>query len=140
MELRRNIAGIEALPVTLLLSVMIGACALGLGARCLTNLQGLTEKQRATGSFDAFVERAMAVSIGGVGGRQRVELDLPNSKIVCRGRLLQLVLDNEEQRSQIVSLPILVDGNDAWEIDTGYYEIELYRDTFGNCLLKLRRL
>lgn len=140
MGLRCDIAGIETLPVTLLLGTMIGACALGLGARCLTNLQSLTEKQRATESFDALVERATAVSVGGAGSGQRVELDLPNSKIVCRGRLLQLVLGDEIQRSKIMHLPILVDGSDAWEINTGYYEIKLHRDTFGNCLLKLRRL
>jgi hypothetical protein len=140
LRLRLGVKGFEALPIALLVSVLLGACTLSLGIKCLTNLQKLAELQRGDESFNALVERARVVIAGGTGSVQRVDLDLPNCKIVGKGRLLQLLVGEEVRRAEPVPLPILLDGREAWEIGGGSYLIELHRGPLGEYLLRLRRL
>jgi len=132
--------GIETLPVVLLLGTVLGACTLGIGVRCLAGVQRLSELQQAVDDFNAFVERARIVCAGGEGNIQQIELDLPTGRTIVEGRLLQLVVGNEIRRSEVLPLPVLVDGNEAWEIVNGRYEIELQRNSRGEYFLELRGL
>jgi hypothetical protein len=138
--LQRDARGIENLPIILLLGVMLGACTLGIGARCLANVRNLSELQQAVDDFDVFVERARIVSAGGAGNIQQIELDVSPGKIVGRGKLLQLVVGDEVRRSEVLPLPVLVDGHENWEISDGQYVIELRRNSRGEYFLELRGL
>lgn len=121
----------------LLLGTVLGACTLGIGVRCLANVQKLSELQQAVDGFNAFVERAKIVCAGGEGNIQQIELDLPAGMIIVEGKLLQLVVDNEIRRSEVLSLPILVDGCEVWEISNGRYTIGLQRNSRGEYFLEL---
>lgn len=138
--LRRDVGGVEALPMTLLLGVLLGTFTLGLGVKCLTDVRSLLERERAVESFDTFVERARVACAGGRGSMQQFELELPNSRIIAGGRLLQLSVGDEIKRSEIMPLPILLDGREAWETGGGRYSIELQRSDRDEYFLKLRRL
>ena len=39
--MRREAKGVESLPVALLLGVVMAACTLGLGLKCIDNAQGI---------------------------------------------------------------------------------------------------
>jgi len=138
--LHRDARGIETLPIVLLLGTVLGACTLGIGIRCLGNVQGLSELQQAVDGFNAFVERARIVCAGGEGNIQQIELDLPTGRAIVEGRLLQLVVGNEIRRSEVLPLPVLVDCHEAQEILNGRYEIELQRNSRGEYFLELRRV
>ena len=138
MRLQRDSGGIETLPMVLLLGTVLGACTLGIGIRCLTNVQGLSELQQAVDGFNAFVERARIVCAGGEGNIQQIELDLPTGKIIVEGMLLQLVVGNEVRRSEVLPLSVLVDGHGTQEIVNGRYAIELQRNSRGEYFLELR--
>jgi len=138
--LRRDSGGIETLPIVLLLGTVLGACTLGIGVRCLAGVQRLSELQQAVDDFNAFVERARIVCAGGEGNIQQIELDLPTGRAIVEGRLLQLMVGNEIRRSEVLPLPVLVDGNEAWEIANGRYAIELQRNSRGEYFLELRGL
>jgi len=135
--LQRDARGIETLPMVLLLGTVLGACTLGIGIRCLANVQRLSELQQAVDGFNNFAERARIVCAGGEGNIQQIELDLPTGKIVVEGKLLQLVVRNEIRRSEVLPLPVLVDGNEAQEIINGRYAIELQRNSRGEYFLEL---
>lgn len=137
---QRDAKGVETLPIVLLLGTILGACTLGIGARCLANVQKLAELQQAVDDFNSLVERAMIVSAGSEGSIQQIELDLPTGRIEARGKLLQLVAGDEIWRSEVLPLPILIDGHETWEITNGGYAIELRRDSRGKYFLELREL
>ena len=140
MGLRRDALGVESLPIMLLLGTVLGACTFGIGIRCLANAQKSSELQRAIDGFNAFVERARIVCAGGEGSIQQIELDLPTGRIIVEGKFLQLVVDDEVRRSEILPLLILVDGHEARDIVSGRYAIELRRNGWGEYFLELRRL
>jgi len=119
---------------------VLGACTLGIGARCLANVQNLSKLQQAVDDFNIFVERARIVSAGSEGNIQQIELDLSPGRIVARGQLLQLVIDGEIRKSEVLPLPILVDGHEDCEIINGWYAIELRRNSRGEHFLELRGL
>lgn len=140
MGLQRDDRGVENLPIILLLGVMLGACTLGIGARCLANVRNLSELQQAVDDFNVLVERARIVSAGGEGNIQQIELNLSPGIIVGRGKLLQLVVGDEVRRSEVLPLPILVGGHENWKIINGRYTIELQRNSRGWYFLELRGL
>jgi hypothetical protein len=137
-KLQRDARGIEALPMVLLLGTVLGACTLGIGIRCLGNVQNLTEVQQAVDGFNVFVERVKIVCAGGEGNVQQIELNLPVGSIVVEGELLQLVVDGEVRESELLSLPIIFNGYETWKIASGLYEIELERNSFGDYYIDLR--
>lgn len=139
MKPQRDAKGVETLPIVLLLGTMLGACTLGIGARCLANVRKLAELQQAVDDFNSLVERARIVSAGSEGARQ-IELDLPTGRIVARGKLLQLVVGDEIRRSEVLPLLILIDSHETWEITNGEYTIELRRDSRDKYFLELREL
>jgi hypothetical protein len=124
----------------LLLGTVLGACTLGIGVRCLGNVQNLTELQQAVDGFNDFVDRAKIVCAGGEGSVQRIELDLPAGSIVVEGKLLRLVVGNEVRKSELLPLPVIVYGYETWKIVNGWYEIELQRNSLGDYYLDLRGL
>lgn len=140
MRLQRDTWGVEALPIMLLLGTVLGACTLGIGIRCLTNAQRLSELQQAVDGFNTLVERARIVCAGSEGNIQQIELDLPTGRIIVEGKLLQLMVDGEVRRSEVLPLPVLVDGHETREIVNGRYAIELQRDSRGEYFLELRGL
>jgi len=124
--------------MVLLLGTVLGACTLGIGIRCLANAQELSRLQQAVDGFNAFVERARMVCAGGESNIQQIELDLSTGRMIVEGRLLQLVVGNEIRRSEVLPLPVLVDGHEDWEIVSGRYTIELRRNSLGEYFLELR--
>lgn len=140
MRVQRDARGVENLPMILLLGVMLGVCTLGIGARCLANVRNLSELRQAVDDFNVFAERARIVSAGGEGNIQQIELDLSPGRIVARGKLLQLVVGDEVRRSEVLPLPILVDGHEDWEVINGRYAIELRRNNRGEYFLELREV
>lgn len=124
--------------MVLLLGTVLGACILGIGIRCLANAQELSRLQQAVDGFNAFVERARMVCAGGEGNIQQIELDLSTGRIIIEGRLLQLVVGDEVRRSEVLPLPVLVDGHEAREIVSGRYTIELQHNSRGEHFLELR--
>ncbi len=137
---QRDAKGVETLPTVLLIGTILGACTLGIGARCLANVRKLTDLQQAVDDFNSLVEGARIVSAGSKGSIQQIELDLPTGRIVARGKLLQLVVGDEMRRSEVLPLPILIDNSETWEITDGGYAIELQRDSRGKYFLELREL
>ena len=124
----REAKGVESLPVSLLLGIVMAACTLGLGLKCIDNAQTFDQRQRAIGSFNSFIERASAVSFGGVGNVQRVELELGGGEIVIDSKLAQLRVGEEVLRSEVLQLPVYAKNA---RLENGVYEIELKRGTQG---------
>ncbi len=129
--------GIESLPVLLLLGTALAACALGLGIESMRRAQSLGERQRAIESFNTFVERARITSAGGLGSEHWVEL--VGGKLVFDANLVQLVVGEEVLRSEVLPLPIVLEGGD-YEIGEGSYAIELRRGAEGGYFLEIRGL
>jgi hypothetical protein len=125
--LLRDARGIEGLPVVLIISAVLGACVLGLGVKALTNVQNIASRQRAIESFDSLVEKARHVSFGAPGSWQCIELELLSGKIIGDGRLLQLLIDGEACRVEILPLPMLMGGQSTFELKSGWYVVELCR-------------
>ena len=137
--MRDNAKGIESLPVVLLLGAALAASTLAIGTVCLDRAQRLGERQHAIESFNSFVERARMASAGGIGVTQQVELGLKGSKIVVDANIVQLTYADEVLRSEILPLPIALDGG-SFEIGTGSYSIELQRDGEKEYFLEVREL
>lgn len=133
-----NSKGVESLPVVLLLGVALAACTLGLGFRCLGNVQTLRGRQHAIESFDTFVERARMVSAGGVGSTQQVNLELIDGRISVDAELVQLSIGNEVLRSEILPLPI--HAGDVEELRSGTYVIRLQRDAEDGYFLEVEEV
>jgi hypothetical protein len=133
----RDSWGVESLPVVLLLGAALAACTLGLGLRCLGDVQRLGERQRTIESFNTFVERARMVSAGGVGNAQEVELELGGGRISIDAEVVQLSVGEEVLRVEILPLPIRAD--DIEGLCSGTYVIELQRDVEGRYFLGVRR-
>ena len=119
--------GVESLSVVLVLSVALGALALGLGARSMTLTKGILEEQRAMESFNVMIEQARAISFGGVGSERHFDLDLPMSEILVDGRLVQLRIDGEIRRSELLHVPILSGGEENLELRSDSYSLILRR-------------
>ena len=124
----REAKGVESLPVALLLGIVMAACTLGLGLKCIDNAQGLSQRQRAIEGFNSFIERARMVSAGGLGNVQLVELELGGGEIVIDSKLAQLWIDGEVLRSEVLQLPIHAKNT---RLEDGVYEIELKRGAQG---------
>jgi len=137
--MRHDSAGVESLPVLLLLGIVLAACALGLGMEAMARAQSLGERQRAIESFNTFVERARMASAGGLGSERWVELELSGGKLVVDANLVQLIYGEEVLRSEILPLPVVLNGGD-FEIDAGSYAIELRRDDKDGYFLEVRGL
>ncbi len=133
--MRRESVGVESLPVVLLLGAMLGASTLAIGVACLDQAQRLGNRQRAIDGFNLFVERARMLSAGGVGSIQLVELELGESSIILDGKFVQLVMDGEVIRSDVLLLPISAPEP---QLGSGSYLIELKRGADGRCFLELR--
>jgi len=133
----RDSWGVESLPVVLLLGVALAACTIGLGLRCLGDVQRLGGRHRAIESFNTFVERARMVSAGGVGNAQEVELELGGGRISIDAEVVQLSVGEEGLRSEILPLPIRADDMEG--LCSGTYVIELQRDVEGGYFLGVRR-
>lgn len=98
--------GIVDLPVILVLCVLFGSLAIGLGLRSLDQFDRLKKEQKSVQSFDRLVETATRVSYGKIGMNQNIELVLCGRSIVTRGRLVQLIGENEVLESKILPLPV----------------------------------
>jgi hypothetical protein len=125
--LLRDARGIEGLPVVLIIGTVLGACVLGISAKALTNVQNIVSHQHAIRSFDSLVEKARHVSFGGPGSWQCIELELPSGKITVDGKLLQLLIDSEARRVEVLPLPMLMGGQSTFELKSGWYVVELCR-------------
>ena len=126
--LLRETRGFESLPVALLLGILMAACTLGLGFRCIESAQRISRHRQAIEGFNSFIERARMVSAGGLGNGQRVELDLGGGEIVIDSNLVQLWMDGELVRSEALQLP--VHAKDS-PLVNGVYAIELKRGIRG---------
>ena len=124
----REAKGVESLPVALLLGIVMAACTLGLGLKCIDNAQTFDLRQRAIESFNSFIERARTASAGGFGNTQLVELELGGGEIVVDSKLAQLWIDGEVLRSEVLQLPIHAKNA---RLEDGVYEIELKRGAQG---------
>ena len=128
----RDCRGIESLPVVLLLGLVLGASALGLGVSCLQRAKTLADEQRALSDFEEFVLKARQISSGGVGSWQRVRFELPESAIVLEGRLAQLLWKGEVRAAELLPLPV---ASETPRIERGVYLFELRRGTDGYFLM-----
>lgn len=135
--MRRDVRGMESLPVALLLGTVLGASTLAIGLSCLDQAQRMSERQRAIDSFNGFIERARMLSAGGVGSVQSVELELGGGMIIVEGKTVQLVLDGNLVRSEVLSLPL---STPELQLVSGDYLIELERGLNGGCFFELRGL
>ncbi len=133
--MRRDVRGMESLPVALLLGAVLGASTLAIGVACTNQAQRLSERQRAIDSFNFFVERARILSAGGIGSTQLVELDLAGGVIILGGDIVELVMGEETVRSDV--LPLLVYSLET-RVGSGSYLIELKRGADGSCFLEMR--
>ncbi|MDI6884276.1 MAG: hypothetical protein QMD00_04000 [Hadesarchaea archaeon] len=133
--MQREAWGVESLPVALMLGAVLGASTLAIGAACLDQAQRLSGRQRAIDSFNHFVERARMLGAGGVGSIQLVELELGGGEIIVDGELVQLMLDGELVRSDVLPLPVSAPES---ELNSGSYLIELKRGASGGCFLEVR--
>ena len=124
---RLDARGVESLPVVLVLSVALGALAIGIGSRSMTQTKGILEEQRALESFNVLIEQARATSFGGIGGERRFDLDLSGSEILVDGRLVQLRIDGEIRRSELLHVPILSGGRENMELRSDSYSLILRR-------------
>lgn len=136
---RRNAKGVESLPVVLLLGALLAASTLAIGTTCIDRAQRLGERQHAIESFNSFVELARMTSAGGIGSIQQVELELNGGKLVFDAKLVQLTYGEEVLRSEILPLPIVLDGG-GFKIGAGSYSIKLQRDGEYGYFLKVRGL
>lgn len=136
--MRRESAGVESLPVVLLLGTTLAACTLGLGVEAMARAQSLSERQRAIESFNTFIERALVASSGGLGSQQWVELELAGGELVVDSNLVQLSVGGEVLRSEILPLPVVLEDG-GHEIGEGGYTIELQRGQEGGYFLGMRR-
>ncbi len=134
-----NAKGVESLPIVLLLGAMLAASTLGIGTTCIDRTQRLDERQHAINSFNSFVERARIISAGGIGSIQQVELELNRGKLVFDAKLVQLTYDEEVLRSEILPLPIVLEGG-GFKIGAGSYSIKLQRDDEYGYFLEVRGL
>lgn len=135
--MRHDARGVESLPIVLLLGAVLGASTLTIGAACLDQSQRLSVRQRAIDSFNHFVERAWMVSVGGVGNVQLVGLELGDGKLAVDGELVQLQIDGEVVRSDVLPLSISAPNP---ELSSGGYLIELKRGTDGECFLEVQEV
>ncbi len=124
----RDARGVESLPMILIISLALGMFAIVLGTKSMARVGGLLEDQQSIESFDTLVEHVYLISFGGVGGERSFELELPESEIIVRGKIIQLELENEIRRTEVLPLPILLDGfEDEFSIQSGGYTLELQR-------------
>lgn len=128
---RLDARGVESLPVVLVLSVALGALAIGIGSRSMTQTKGLLEEQQDLESFNVLIEQARATSFGGIGGERRFDLDLSGGEILVDGRLVQLRIGDEIRRSEILPLPILSGGRENLKIRSNSYSLALRRAASG---------
>lgn len=120
--------GVESLPMILIISLALGMFAIVLGTKSMARVGGLLEDQQSIESFDTLVEHVYSISFGGVGGKRNFELELPESEIIVWGKIIQLEIENETLRSEVLPLPILLDGfEDEFSIQSGGYTLELQR-------------
>jgi hypothetical protein len=112
--------------VLLLLSVALGASAVSIGFACLGQFGRASERQQATESFDKFTEEAMLLSAEGVGGTRPLDLRLGEAKIIVRGTLAELAVENQVLRAAVLPLPV-----SASELKEGVYFMELKRGSSG---------
>ncbi len=126
MQSRREMRGVEGLPVVLLLGAILGASALALGFKAMGRAADAETRQQVIRSFNEFTERVRIVSLGGVGSVQQVELDLSGAQILFDGRLVQLVDGDEVLKSEVIQLPIVASMN---RLDGGRYSMALKRAT-----------
>jgi len=118
--------GVEGLPVVLLLGAILGASALALGFKAMSQAADTWARQRAIRSFNEFIERAQIVALGGVGSTQQIELELGGTQMIFDGRLVQLVDGDEILRSEVIQLPIVASID---RLDGGRCSMTLKRAT-----------
>jgi hypothetical protein len=143
----RDPRGVESLPMILIISLALGMFAITLGMKSMVRVKSLLGDQQSIEGFDTLVEHVYSISFGGVGGKRSFELELPESEIIVRGKIIQLEIENEVCRSVVLPLPILLDGfEDEFSIQSGGYTLELQRVSDdssalgkGDYFLRLRR-
>lgn len=133
----RDNRGVESLPITLLLGVVLGASAIAIGVTCLDRTQRLSERQRAIDSFNLLVEHAKIISAGGMGSVQLVELDLGDSSILVDGEHVQLLTGGAVTRSEIIPLQMSFDGE---QLRSGSYLLELERLASGRYVIRVEEV
>lgn len=144
----RDVRGVESLPIVLIISLALGTFAIALGMKSMVRVRSLLGDQQAIESFDTLVEHVYSIGFGGVGGKRSFELELPESEIIVRGKIIQLEIENEVRRSEVLPLPIFLDGSeDKFSIQSGGYTLELQRVSDdssvldkGDYFLHLRRV
>lgn len=120
--------GTGSLPVMLIISIALGTFALAFGVKSMTQVRGLLEDQQAVESFDTFIEEVYSISFGGTGSERSFELVLPRSEIVVQGKLVQLKIENEVRRSEVLPLPVFSNGSGSgFSIRSGDYTLRLQR-------------
>lgn len=125
--------GFADLPVVIILCVLLGSLAVGLALKGIDRARLLEDKQSSIDSFDRFVEAGTELSYGGVGGEEKLSLELSEMKISIEGGVVQLLNENEILRSEHMPVPIidkvdcdnlLVSGNYLLELDYLSYDLE----------------
>jgi|GEM_PF-3565886 len=130
----RDEAGIESLPVVLLLGAVLAVSSVAIGFASVDRAQRLSESQRSFYSFEFFVERAQLLSAGGIGGFQIVDLDLGDCVITVDGNIVQLISGVSVLRSETVALELLTLGG---ALRSGSYMMEVVRSEDGRYALKV---
>lgn len=123
--LRAENDGVAELPIVIILCAFLSVLVLGLGMRGLDRAKGLIDDQRAIQSFDKLVEASTELSYGGVGGKKRIRLELPNSRIHVEGRLIRLRKDNQLKRIEALPLSLKKGLRDEFIIESGIFQLEL---------------
>jgi len=133
----RDNRGVESLPITLLLGVIIGASAITIGTACLDRMQRLNESQRAIDSFNLLVEQAKIISAGGLNSIQLVKLDLGDGSILLDGEHLQLLTGGAVTLSEIIPIPMSFDGE---QLRSGSYLLKLERLASGQYIIRVEEV
>ncbi len=130
-------AGMESLPVALLLGAMLAASSVAIGAASVDRAERLSERGRILDSFKLFVERVRFLSAGGVGGIAVVVLDLGGCSIVADGRVVQLISGSSILSCEIVPLEMLTKGD---RLGSGSYILEVKRFEDGSFVVTVEGL
>ncbi|KXA92471.1 hypothetical protein AKJ64_03055 [candidate division MSBL1 archaeon SCGC-AAA259E17] len=119
--------GVTDIPIMLILCVFLTVIAVGVGLEGLSRTERLEDKQKSIRSFDDLVEVGTDLSYGGIGGKERIRLDLGARKIVVKNNLVQLESKGEILRSEYLPLPLFKEGETNFVLRSGTFSLSLDR-------------
>lgn len=145
-DARSEIQGFAGLPIVLILSVLLGAIALGLGLRGLERTEQLIDEQRSVQSFNRLVEASTELSYGSMGGERLVRLELSERRIEVEGNLIRLKSNDGTKEVETLPLTLREGCEDTFAMESGVFLLKLEREhsclgsTGNRTIIRVRRV